>query len=54
LELLPTDGRPMSQANPLAALWEARKALYERFSDVRIANDRTITDCVHAIEEALL
>ena len=54
LELLPTDGRPMSQANPLAALWETRKALYERFSDVRIANDRTITDCVNAIEEALL
>ena len=54
LELLPTDGRPMSQSNPLAALWETRKALYERFSDVRIANDRTITDCVNAIEEALL
>ena len=54
LELLPTDGRPMSQANPLEALWETRKALYERFSDVRIANDRTITDCVNAIEEALL
>ena len=54
LELLPTDGRPMSQANPLEALWETRKALYERFSDVRIANDRTIADCVHAIEEALL
>lgn len=54
LELLPTDGRPMSQANPLEALWEKRKALYERFSDVQIANDRTIADCVKDIQEALL
>ena len=54
LELLPTDGRPMSQANPLEALWEKRKALYEQFSDVQIANDRTIADCVKAIQEALL
>lgn len=54
LELLPTDGRPMSQANPLQALWEQRKALYERFSDVKIANDRTIAECVHDIQEALL
>lgn len=54
LELLPTDGRPMSQANSREALWEARKALYERFSDVKIANDRTIEDCVHDIQEALL
>ena len=54
LSLLPTDGRPMSQANPLEALWEKRKALYEQFSDIKIANDRTIAECVNAIEEALL
>ena len=54
LELLPTDGRPMSQANPLETLWKTRKALYEQFSDVQIANDRTIADCVKAIQEALL
>lgn len=53
LSLLPTDGRPMSQANSLETLWEKRKALYERFSDIKIANDRTIADCVNAIEEAL-
>ena len=53
LSLLPTDGRPMSQANSLEALWEKRKALYERFSDIKIANDRTIAECVNAIEEAL-
>ena len=54
LSLLPTDGRPMSQANPLEALWEKRKALYEQFSDVKISNDRTISECVNAIEEALV
>ena len=54
LELLPTDGRPMSQANPLAALWETRKALYEQFSDVTVRNDTTIDACVQQIEEALL
>ena len=54
IELLPTDGRPMSQANPLEALWQTRKALYEQFSDIQIANDRTIADCVKAIQEALL
>lgn len=54
LSLLPTDGRPMSQANPLEALWEKRKALYEQFSDIKIANDRTISECVNAIEEALI
>ena len=54
LSLLPTDGRPMSQANPLEALWERRKALYEQFSDIKAANDGTISECVNAIEEALL
>ena len=54
LSLLPTDGRPMSQANPLEALWETRKALYEQFSDIKAANDGTISECVNAIEEALL
>ena len=54
LSLLPTDGRPMSQANPPESLWERRKALYEQFSDVKISNDRTISECVNAIEEALL
>ncbi len=54
LDLLPTDGRPMSQANPLETLWKTRKALYEQFSDVKIANDRTIADCVKDIQEALL
>ena len=54
LSLLPTDGRPVSQANPLEALWETRKALYEQFSDIKAANDGTISECVNAIEEALL
>lgn len=54
LSLLPTDGRPMSQANPPESLWERRKALYEQFSDIKAANDGTIYECVNAIEEALV
>lgn len=54
LSLLPTDGRPMSQANPPESLWERRKALYEQFSDIKAANDGTISECVNAIEEALV
>ena len=54
LSLLPTDGRPMSQANPPESLWERRKALYEQFSDIKAANDGTISECVNDIEEALL
>ena len=54
LSLLPTDGRPMSQANPSESLWERRKALYEQFSDNKAANDGTISECVNASEEALL
>ena len=54
LSLLPTDGRPMSQANSPEALWETRKALYDQFSDIKAANDGTISECVNAIEEALL
>lgn len=54
LSLLPTDGRPMSQANSPESLWERRKALYEQFSDIKAANDGTISECVNAIEEALL
>ena len=54
LELLPTNGRPVSQANSLQSLYEKRAALYERFSDAVVSNAQSIEDCVHAIREALL
>jgi len=47
LAKLPTDGRPLSQQNPLDELYEKRKALYERFADTVIDNNSS------AIEQAV-
>lgn len=38
LSLLPTDGRPISQANPLKQLYETRLPLYRAFADATIEN----------------
>ena len=54
LDLLPTNGRPVSQANSLESLLAARAPLYERFSDTVISNTGSIDDCVHAIKETIL
>ena len=39
LDRLPTDGRPISQANPLEALYEKRLPLYRSFADAEIDNN---------------
>ena len=39
LELLPTDGRPLSQANKLADMYRVRRPLYEAFADHIIDNN---------------
>lgn len=49
LELLPTDGRPLSQANRLQDLLEARQPLYEAFADYPIDNNGTCEDTVREI-----
>ena len=41
LELLPTDGRPLSQSNKLSDMYAARKPLYEAFADYTIDNNGT-------------
>lgn len=41
ISLLSTDGRPLSQSNSLTSLYEARKALYESFSDYCVTNSET-------------
>ena len=41
LEKLPTDGRPLSQANKLTAIYEIRRPLYESFADRIVDNDST-------------
>lgn len=51
LELLPTDGRPLSQANNLADMYAIRKPMYEAFADHIIGNhgttEKTISQIMH-------
>ena len=49
LRLLPTDGRPLSQANPLEALYTRRKPLYQAFSDYSVDNNGTPEQTVNTI-----
>lgn len=41
LSALPTDGRPVSQRDGVAAIYEKRKALYQRFADMETENSGT-------------
>lgn len=49
LDVLPTDGRPLSQANRLSDLYEARKGQYQAFADFVIDNNGRSEDTVAAI-----
>lgn len=53
ISLLPTSGRPLSQAGSLNAMYQARKPLYEAFADITVFNDSTPEDTVNAILEKL-
>lgn len=53
LDLLPTDGRPLSQRGSLEALYAARKDSYARFADFEIDNNGTIDETVQQIVEAI-
>ena len=46
---LPTDGRPLSQANPLTELYARRKDWYHAFADFTVSNDGTPEDTAAAI-----
>ena len=46
---LPTDGRPLSQTGKLEQMYQIRKPLYERFSDLTVVNDTTPEDTVAKI-----
>ncbi|MBQ9148822.1 MAG: shikimate kinase [Oscillospiraceae bacterium] len=56
LEKLPTDGRPLSQANRLTDMYNQRKPLYTAFADHVIDNggdmDQTLVQILNALEEA--
>lgn len=47
--LLPTDGRPLSQNNPLSDMYANRKPMYEAFADFRIDNNGSTEETVNAI-----
>ncbi len=49
LELLPTDGRPLSKRITLPDMYHTRKPLYEHFADVIINNDSTPDETVRQI-----
>ena len=55
IEHLPTDGRPLSQANPLSELYQIRKPLYEAFADLSVHNngspDETVLSILNQLEE---
>ena len=53
LAKLPTDGRPLSQKGKLEQMYQIRKPLYERFSDVTVHNDASPEECAAAILELL-
>lgn len=44
ISLLPTDGRPLSQATALQEMYAQRKPFYERFADQMVVNDQNPND----------
>lgn len=52
-DLLPTEGRPLSQSNSLSMLYEVRKPLYKAFSDHCIDNNGPISETVSQIIKTL-
>lgn len=53
IDLLPTDGRPLSKAGDLHSMYETRRPLYSRFADIHIDNDQTPEKAVERVLTAL-
>ena len=53
LNKLPTCGRPLSQQNKLADMYQVRQPLYEAFADHIIDNDGNTEQTIQQILEAL-
>lgn len=49
LSLLPTEGRPLSQANNLEVMYKQRKPMYEFFRDSVIDNDRSPIEAAYEV-----
>ncbi len=54
LKKLPREGRPLSLAGSLEALYEERKPLYGRFMDIAVDNGGTVPEAARAVMEELL
>ena len=54
IEQLPTDGRPLSQANKLADMYRIREPMYRAFCDISIPNQGTPDAVATNILEALI
>ena len=50
---LPTNGRPISQANDLGKLYEVRRPLYQAFADHAVCNDTTPEETANKILQYL-
>ena len=53
IDLLPTDGRPLSQANKLKDMLAVRDPMYTRFADYTIDNNGSIEKAADAIMEIM-
>ncbi len=49
ISLLPTDGRPLSQANDLQEMYQKRRPLYDIFADHCVSNNSTPEETIAAI-----
>lgn len=53
IDALPTDGRPLSKAGALAAMYETRRPLYEAFSDFAVENNGSPEEVLRTLLEVL-
>ena len=53
ISLLPTDGRPLSQANRLGDMLAVRDPMYRRFADITVDNNGSLDETVNIIMEAI-
>lgn len=47
LNMLPTEGRPLSQSGKLAEMYEIRKPMYQRFADKTVNNNGSVEETVN-------
>lgn len=51
--VLPVDGRPVSQSTDLGELWERRRPMYEAFADAAADNNGTLAETAEQIRKEL-